>query len=65
MTTLKIVGYFLVLYGLACLAIALAKPAAIWKLGKIQGFIQLLGDKGTVILFLVIGVAQPLLAAFC
>lgn len=56
MDILTIVGIILVLYGLACLYIALAKPQAIWKLGKIQGFIQLLGEKGTVILLVVLGV---------
>lgn len=55
MDILTIVGIILVLYGLACFYIALAKPKAVWKLGKIQGFIELLGENGTVILLVVLG----------
>jgi hypothetical protein len=57
MDILAIVGILLVIYGIACLYIGLAKPQAIWKLGKIQGFVQLLGEKGTVFMMLVLGVA--------
>ena len=42
---------FLILWGLATLLIALLKPQSIWGLGKIQGFVQLLGDTGAAILF--------------
>lgn len=48
------VGALMVLYGLACGYIALAKPKAIWNTSKLQGFVQLLGEKGTVILLLVV-----------
>ena len=48
---------FLILWGAGTLFVALRKPAAVWKLGKIQGFVQLLGEKGTVIFFVFIGVA--------
>lgn len=57
MDTLTIVGYILVVYGIAVLYIAYAKPKAIWKLGKIQGFVQLLSEKGTVIFFSIVGIA--------
>jgi len=33
--------------------IAIKKPEKIWKMGKIQGFVKTLGEKGTVIFFIV------------
>lgn len=56
MDTLTIVAYILILYGIATLYIAYAKPKSIWKLGKIQGFVQLLTEKGTVIFFSIVGI---------
>lgn len=57
MDTLTIVAYVLIVYGIAVLYIAYVKPKAIWNLGKIQGFVQLLSEKGTVIFFSIVGVA--------
>jgi hypothetical protein len=57
MDTLTIVGYVLIVYGIAVLYVAYAKPKAIWNLGKIQGFVQLLSEKGTVIFFSIVGIA--------
>jgi len=57
MTGLQILGIFLAVWGVAVEAIAVIKPAAVWKLGKIQGFIQLMGDTGTTIFFVIIGLA--------
>jgi hypothetical protein len=57
MDTLTIVAYALILYGVFTLYIAYAKPKAIWNLGKIQGFVQLLSEKGTVIFFSIVGIA--------
>lgn len=57
MDTLTIVAYVLILYGIATLYVAYAKPKAIWNLGKIQGFVQLLSEKGTVIFFSIVGIA--------
>jgi hypothetical protein len=57
MDTLTIIAYVLILYGIAVLYIAFAKPRAIWNLGKIQGFVQLLSEKGTVIFFSIVGIA--------
>lgn len=57
MDLLTIIAVFLILYGLACFYVALAKPEAIWRLGKLQGFVQLLSEKGTVIMLLVLGAA--------
>lgn len=60
MDTLTIVAYVLILYGIATLYVAYAKPKAIWNLGKIQGFVQLLSEKGTVIFFSIVGIATIL-----
>jgi hypothetical protein len=57
MDTLTIIAYVLILYGIFTLYIAYVKPKAIWNLGKIQGFVQLLSEKGTVIFFSIVGVA--------
>lgn len=57
MDTLAIIAYALILYGVFTLYIAYVKPKAIWNLGKIQGFVQLLSEKGTVIFFSIVGIA--------
>ena len=55
---LKLLGIFLVLYGMFCLVVGLfKKPAAIWDMGKIQGFRKILKDAGTQIFLSVWGVA--------
>ena len=57
MVTLTIIAYALLLYGVFTLYIAWVKPKAIWNIGKIQGFVQLLSEKGTVIFFSIVGLA--------
>jgi len=57
MDTITIIAYALILYGLFTFYIAYAKPKSIWKIGKIQGFVQLLSERGTVVFFTLIGVA--------
>lgn len=57
MDTLTIIAYALILYGVFTLYIAWVKPKAIWNIGKIQGFVQLLSEKGTVVFFSIVGVA--------
>ena len=56
MDTLTIIAYALILYGVFTLYIAYFKPNAIWNLGKIQGFVQLLSEKGTGIFFSIVGI---------
>jgi hypothetical protein len=56
MDTLTIIAYALILYGILTLYIAFAKPKAIWNIGKIQGFVQLLTETGTVIFFSIVGI---------
>lgn len=48
-------GTLLVVYAIAVYAIAYLKPEPVWKMGKIQGFVKVLGEKGTVIFFYVWG----------
>ena len=57
MDTLTIIAYALILYGVLTLYIAFAKPKSIWNIGKIQGFVQLLTETGTVIFFSIVGIA--------
>lgn len=56
MDTVTIIAYALILYGIFTLYTAWIKPKAIWNLGKIQGFVQLLSEKGTVIFFSIVGI---------
>jgi hypothetical protein len=51
-------GIFLILYAVAVFLIAFMKPAKIWNMGKIQGFVKILGDLGTVIFFSIFGLAS-------
>jgi hypothetical protein len=54
---LLLLAIFLFAYGVLVIVITVFKPAPIWRMAKIQGFIKLLGEKGTVILFIVVGIA--------
>lgn len=58
MSGMTILAIVLLLYGALCLALALFKaPAAIWNLGKIEGFKKLFGEVGTQVFLGVWGVA--------
>ncbi|MCD6447317.1 MAG: hypothetical protein J7L40_04040 [Candidatus Marinimicrobia bacterium] len=46
---------FLVVYGVLVFWITLAKPEKIWNMGKIQGFVKILGNIGTQIFFYIFG----------
>lgn len=50
-------GWFLIIYGVFVLYAAFAKPSWMWNTGKVQGFVKLLKERGTVILFVVFGLA--------
>jgi len=53
-----ILGIFLIAYGVLCLVLGLFKaPAALWNMGKIQGFRKVLKDVGTQIFISVWGAA--------
>ena len=53
MNGLALLGLFLILYSVVVVVLAIKKPKSIWEMGKIKGFIKLLGEKGTVIFFFV------------
>ena len=46
MTTLQIVGIVCLVYMLVTLLIVGLRPARIWGIAKIQGFVSLLGENG-------------------
>lgn len=50
-------GIGLILYGILVFWITIAKPGKIWNMGKIQGFVNIIGDLGTRIFFGVWGAA--------
>lgn len=64
MDTLTILAYALILYGVFVLYVSYFRPKAIWNLGKIQGFVQLLSEKGTVIFFTVVAVAVIIVGVY-
>ncbi|MBN1952984.1 MAG: hypothetical protein JW801_17400 [Bacteroidales bacterium] len=49
-------GIILIIYAVAVFLIAGMKPAKIWNMPKIQGFVKILGNLGTVIFFVVWGI---------
>lgn len=58
MNGLALLGLFLILYGVFCIVLGLTKkPQGVWKMGKIQGFVKVLGETGAVIFFTIWGAA--------
>lgn len=53
MEPLLLLAIVLFIYGALVLVIAIFKPKPIWQMAKIQGFVKLLGETGTVIFFVV------------
>ena len=52
-----ILAIVLWVYAAFVVVVAVAKPGPIWGMAKIQGFVKLLGETGTVIFFIVWGIA--------
>lgn len=52
-----LLGLLALIYGIFVIYVAIKKPAKIWSMGKIQGFIKVLGEKGTVVFFIIWGIA--------
>lgn len=50
---LLVLGIVLILWGIATALVAIAKPKALWERGKLQGFVGLLGNTGTMIFLLI------------
>lgn len=53
MNGLALLGIVLLAYALFVVYAAFRKPAAVWEMSKIKLFRNKLGEKGTVVLFLV------------
>lgn len=51
MNIFPLLGLLAFAYAIAVVVIAMKKPEKIWNMGKIQAFIKVLGEKGTVIFF--------------
>ena len=49
-------GIFLVIYSVLCFIVAFVKPKWVWETGKLRGFVEILGETGTVIMLVVIGI---------
>lgn len=64
MDPLLALAIFLAIYGVLVIVIAIFKPAPIWNMAKIQGFVKLLGEKGTVVFFIVWAIAAMVGAYF-
>ena len=64
MEPLLLLAIILIIYGLFVLVIAIFKPKAIWDMAKIQGFVKLLGETGTVVFFIIWGLAALVGAYF-
>ena len=56
MNGLALLGIVLVLYAALVFYIAIKKPDSMWEMSKIRAFRSKLGDKGTVIFFMIWGV---------
>lgn len=49
-----ILGIVMVVYGIFVAFLAITKkPEAIWNMGKVQGFVKILGETGTKIFFII------------
>ena len=64
MEPLLLLAIVLVVYGIFVLVVAIFKPKAIWDMAKIQGIVKLLGETGTVVFFIIWGLAALVGAYF-
>lgn len=55
MNGLASLGLILILYAAAVFAITVKKPASIWEMKKVLVSRKAIGEKGTVVLFFIIG----------
>lgn len=51
MNTMALLGILALVYAFAVFFITYKKPEAVWNMKKIQGFVKVLGKKGTDIFF--------------
>ena len=57
MNTMALLGILAIVYALVVFFIAFKKPSAIWNMKKIEWFKKVLGEKGTVIFFVIWAIA--------
>ena len=57
MNWFALLGVLAAAYGLFAIYVALKRPEKIWGMGKVQGFVNKIGEKGTTIWFSVFGLA--------
>lgn len=48
-----LLGLLSLIYATFVFYVAFKKPTKIWNMGKIQAFVKVLGEKGTVIFFII------------
>ncbi len=65
MSLMPLLGLLALVYAAAVVWIAMKKPEKVWKMGKIQAFVKVLGEKGTVIFFYVWAVLFAVLGILC
>lgn len=64
MSPLEIGGIACLVWSAATLFVAIAKPRSVWQLGKLQGFVKILGETGATLFVGGAGLAAGVLGAF-
>lgn len=65
MNLFPLLGLVLLAYAAFVIWIAIKKPEKVWKMGKIQAFVKVLGEKGTVIFFYVWAAIAAVVGVLC
>lgn len=64
MNTYGLLGILAIVYAGIVIGLAITKPPKIWQTKKIQAFVKLFGEKGTVIFFYIWAIAFALLGVW-
>lgn len=64
MSPLEIGGVACLVWSVATVFVAVAKPKAIWQLDKLQGFVKILGETGATVFVGGAGLAAGVLGAW-
>ncbi len=56
-----VLAILLIVYSAVVFWILVYRPAKVWKMGKIQGFIKILGEWGTRVLFILVALISLVL----
>lgn len=57
MNWLALLGVLLAAYAVFVFYVSFKKPEKIWEMGKVKGFRKVLGEVGTMVLFIIFGLA--------